>query len=78
MSPTQVTVTWTFYMLSLLRKRLGLAWEDFDKLQGQYNLSAFLYQQYELLHYYDNDYIINDTLKYITEQGGNINDLRRS
>jgi hypothetical protein len=33
-------------------------------------------KQYELLHYYDNDYIIEDTLRHITEQGGDIRELQ--
>jgi hypothetical protein len=78
MSAAQVTVTWMFYMLSLLRRRLGLTWEDFDTVQTKYGLSAFLLKQYDLLHYYDNDYIVEDTLRHITEQGGDIHELQRA
>jgi hypothetical protein len=66
-----------FYMLSLLRRQLGLTWEEFDKVQKKYQLSAFLLKQYELLHYYDNDYLVGDTFRYITEQGGDIHELQR-
>jgi hypothetical protein len=74
---TQITVTWVFYMLSLLRRQLDLSWEDFDKVQNRYKLFVFLLNQYELLHYYDNEYIIKDTLKFIREQDGDFNDLCR-
>jgi hypothetical protein len=78
MSNTQVTATWMFYMLSLLRRRLGMTWGEFDEVQSSYSLSAFLLKQYDLLHYYDNDYILDDTLRYIQEQGGDIRELQRT
>jgi hypothetical protein len=76
MSTAQITATWVFYMLSLLRKQLGLSWEEFDRVQNNYKLSAFLIKHYELLHYYDNEYIIKDILRYIRERGGDVNDLQ--
>jgi hypothetical protein len=78
MGTPQITATWMFYMLTLLKRRLGLTWEQFDRIQKQYELSAFLLKQYELLHYYDNDYIVDDTLRYIREQGGDIRELQRA
>jgi hypothetical protein len=78
MSSTQVTATWVFYMLSLLRRRHGLVWEDFDAIQQKYNLATFLMKQYELLHYYDNDYILDDISRYISEQGGDLRELQRA
>jgi hypothetical protein len=78
MSTPQITATWMFYMLSLIKKRLGLTWEQFDRIQKRYVISSFLLEQYELLHYYDNDYIVDDTLRYITEQGGDIRELQRA
>jgi hypothetical protein len=76
-SAVQVTVTWMFYMLTLLRKRLGLTWDEFDAVQREYHLSAFLLKQYDLLHYYDNDYIVDNTFIHIKEQGGDIRELQR-
>jgi hypothetical protein len=65
-------------MLSLLKRRLGLTWDEFDMVQRKYSLSTFLLNQYELLHYYDNDYIIEDTFRYIREQGGDICEIQRA
>jgi hypothetical protein len=42
------------------------------KIMKQYKIIPFLVQNYELLHYYDNDYIIEDTMRYISKQGGKI------
>jgi hypothetical protein len=61
-----------------MRRRLGLTWDEFDAVQRKYSLSGFLFTQYELLHYYDNDYIIDDMLRYIREQGGDIRELKRA
>jgi len=58
-----------------LRKQLGLPYASFAPIVKQYGVISFLWNQYELLHYYDNDYIVSDTLKYIEEQGGNIHGL---
>jgi hypothetical protein len=77
MSAAQVTATWTFYMLALLKKHLSLTWDEFDLIQNEYRLVAFLVRQYELLHYYDNDYIIYDAIRYIQEQGGEVGELQR-
>lgn len=78
MSKSQVTITWMFYMLLLFRRRLCLTWDELDILQQNYKLSDFLLAQYELLHYYDNDYIIEDILRYIRDQGGDIRDIQRA
>lgn len=64
-------------MLTILRKRLGLSRTEFLPIVKRYGLVRFLIDQYELLHYYDNDYIVEDLLKYIEEQGGDSNELRR-
>ncbi|MDR0853850.1 MAG: DUF3791 domain-containing protein [Clostridiales Family XIII bacterium] len=65
-------------MLLLFRRRLCLTWDELDILQQNYKLSDFLLAQYELLHYYDNDYIIEDILRYIRDQGGDIRDIQRA
>ena len=64
-------------MLTALRKRLGLSQAEFIPIVKKYGLVRFMFGQYELLHYYDNDYIVDDLLKYIEEQGGDSNELRR-
>ena len=65
-------------MLTALRKQYGLPLMDFLSITKKYRLVHFLTEQYELLHYYDNDYIIGDIIKYIEEQGGNANEILRT
>ncbi len=65
-------------MLTGIRKRLGLSTVDFLPVAKKYGLVHFLMNQYELLHYYDNDYIVDDVLKYIEEQGGDPHALQRT
>ncbi|MDR1422339.1 MAG: DUF3791 domain-containing protein [Coriobacteriales bacterium] len=77
MSAAQTMAIWMFYMLSLLKRRLGLTWDEFDGIRREYGLSTFLLEHYELLHYYDNDYVVDDTLRYIREQGGDVLELQR-
>ena len=77
MSKEQQISTWMFIMLTSLRKHYGLPLKDFLSIIKKYRLVYFLTEQYELLHYYDNDYIINDIIRYIDEQGGNLNEIPR-
>ena len=65
-------------MLTALRQRFGLTQADFLSIVKKYRIVHFLSEQYELLHYYDNDYIVDDIVKYIEEQGGDENELRRT
>jgi hypothetical protein len=67
-----------FMMLTAIRKRYGMSLADFLKITKKYRIVHFLAEQYELLHYYDNDYIIGDIIKYIEEQGGNSGELHRT
>ena len=59
-------------MLTAFRKRFDLTQAFFLTIVKKYRIIHFLSEQYELLHYYNNDYIINDIVKYIEEQGGNM------
>ena len=70
--------TWMFMMLTALRKRFSLTQTVFLSIVKKYRIIHFLSEQYELLHYYDNDYIINDIVKHIEDQGGNKDELRRT
>ena len=78
MRKDQQISTWIFMMLTILRKQYGLPFFDFLSIIKEYKLVYFLTEQYELLHYYDNDYIVSDIIKYIEEQGGNIDELFRT
>ena len=77
MSKEQQISTWMFIMLTALRKHYSLPLKDFLSIIKKYRLVYFLTEQYDLLHYYDNDYIINDIIRYIEEQGGNLNEIPR-
>lgn len=63
-------------MMTAFRKRFGLSRAEFVPIAAKYGVTTFLIDQYELLHYYDNDYIVDDVLKYISEQGGDFRELR--
>lgn len=78
MGKEQQKTTWIFMILTATRKRLGLTYANFVPIVVQNGVIPFLWEQYELLHYYDNDYIINDTIRYIEEKGGDIRGLRRT
>jgi hypothetical protein len=78
MGNEQQISTWLFIMLTAIRKRYSIPLPDFLAITKKYGLVGFLLEQYELLHYYDNDYIINDVIKYIEEQGGDSGELRRT
>ena len=61
MGHEQQIATWMFIILTALRNRFGLTQAVFLSIVKKYKIIHFLSEQYELLHYYDNDYIINDT-----------------
>jgi hypothetical protein len=75
MGNEQQTATWMFMILTAIRKKSGLSRSDFLPVAKKYGVIGFLIDQYELLHYYDNDYIVEDVLRYIEEQGGNCREL---
>ena len=78
MSKEQQIATWTFMMLTAMRKQFGLSRSDFISIEKKYGIIHFLIEQYELLHYYDNDYIIDDVVRYIEEQSGDSYALPRT
>ena len=65
-------------MMTAVRRRCGLSRADFVPIASEYGLVPFLIEQYELLHYYDNDYIVDDVLKHVEEQGGDLSGLSRT
>ena len=72
MSKEQETVLWMNIVMTAIRKRYNLSRAEFVPIAKKYGLISFLLDQYELLHYYDNDYIVNDIIKHVSEQGGEI------
>jgi len=59
-------------MITRIKRKYSLSHAAFLKITKQYNVIPFLVKNYELLHYYDNDYIVEDTTRYIVEQGGKV------
>jgi len=72
MGKEQQIAIWMKMMMSAVRRRYGLSRAEFVPITFRYGLIAFLIEQYELLHYYDNDYVVDDIVKYIEEQGGDL------
>jgi hypothetical protein len=73
MIKNQVIATWTAFVLTAMQNKYGIFGDAFLKIIRKYKIVSFLIDNYELLHYYDNDYITEDLAKYVTEQGGNLN-----
>ena len=75
MGKDQQIATWVFMVITALCRQLGLKRTDFVSLANKYKITDFLFEHYELLHYYDNDYIMDDVMRFIDEQGGNSDEL---
>lgn len=72
MSKEQTIAVWTNFVIASLKKKYNLSHSAFLQIMKKYKLIHFLVSNYELLHYYDSDYVVADTAKYIFEQGGKI------
>jgi hypothetical protein len=75
MGKEQQTAIWMSMMMTATMKRFELSRSEFVPIAMKYGIIPFLIDQYELLHYYDNDYIVDDIVKYIAEQGGDLREL---
>ena len=73
MSRNQIIATWTAFVLTAMQNKYGLFGDVFAGIIKKYKIIPFLINNYELLHYYDNDYVTDDLAKYIAEQGGSLN-----
>ena len=73
MSKNQTIATWTAFILTAMQSKFGIFDDNFIKIINKYKLINFLIKNYELLHYYDNDYVIDDLAKHIAKQGGSLN-----
>ena len=62
-------------MMTAIRRRFGFSRHEFVPVAINYNIITFLIEHYELLHYYDNDNVVDDVVKFVEEQGGNLNDV---
>ena len=72
MSKEQEIVLWMNIIMTEIRKRFNMSRAEFVPMMKKYGLISFLLNHYELLHYYDNDYIVNDSINFMAEQGGEI------
>ena len=72
MNKQQTIAVWTNFVITRIKRKYSLSHVAFLEIMKQYGLVPFLVKNYELLHYYDNDYIVEDTVRYIAEQGGKI------
>lgn len=70
MTESQVIATWIAFMVTALRQATGWPMERFLAEDTKHGILRFLEENYDLLHYYGNDYVVADTLKYIQEHGG--------
>jgi len=69
MSKHQSIATWAAFILTAMQSKYGLFGNAFAKTIKEYKIIPFLINNYELLHYYDNNYVTDDLAKYISEQG---------
>jgi len=72
MSRNQIIATWTAFVLTAMQNKYGLFGDVFAGIIKKYKIIPFLINNYELLCYYDNDYVTDDLAKYIAEQGGSL------
>jgi hypothetical protein len=66
----QLVATWVSFAIRYFRGAYRLTNAAFLALDGRYGIITFLVKNYELLHYYDFDYVVNDIMAYIVESGG--------
>jgi hypothetical protein len=75
MTYEQLIATWISFMCTAIRKSCGLSGGQFAALARKYRIIYFLTDNYELLHYYDNSYVVDDVKRYVAEQGGTLDAL---
>ncbi|MDR1214697.1 MAG: DUF3791 domain-containing protein [Propionibacteriaceae bacterium] len=75
MGKEQATATWVFFMLTAVRRRLGLTPSEFVRYAQEHGLIRFLFDHYELLHYYDDDYVVDDVLRLVVGRRGERREL---
>jgi hypothetical protein len=77
MEQEQVIATWISFMTTAIRNACGLSRGQMVILAHKYKLIPFLAAHYELLHYYDNDHVVDDVIRFVHEQGGNADECSR-
>lgn len=66
----QRIATWVSMAKSVFCGAYGLSHQQFLDLDERFGLLRYLFSNYELLHYYGNEAIAEDIVRYIKEQGG--------
>ena len=69
MGKNQSIATWMAFILTAMQNKHKLFGDAFAEIIKKYKIIPFLINNYELLHYYDNDYVTDDLAKYVAEQG---------
>jgi hypothetical protein len=64
-SEQQATATWVFFMLGAARARLGMTSQAFARFALERGMMAYLFEHHDLLHYYDNEYVVDDLLAHL-------------
>jgi hypothetical protein len=72
MTHEQLVATWMSFMCTAIKKSRGLSGNQFIRLARKYRVFSFLNDNYELLHYYDNSYVVEDVKRYVEKQGGTL------
>jgi hypothetical protein len=72
MAYEQLVATWISFICTAIKKNCGLSGNQFIALAKKYRVISFLADNYELLHYYGNNYVIEDVKRYVQEQGGTL------
>ena len=70
MPESQVIATWIAFMVTALRRATGWSMERFLLEDARHDILHFLEEHYELLHYYGNEYVVDDVIRHIQEHGG--------
>lgn len=66
----QRIATWVAMIKSGYCDARGLSHQQFLELDGRYRLVHYLFSNYELLHYYGNEAVVEDINRYVADQGG--------
>jgi len=72
MDKDQQIATWVVTAKGTFCDVYQISHEDFLQMNRKYSLLHYLFDNYELLHYFADQAIAEDMAEYIRRQGGNI------
>ena len=70
MGREQTIATWSGFSVSAFCKAHGYGIKQFCALDARHRIVRFLAEHYDLLHYYDNRYVVSDIDRYLVERSG--------